>query len=454
MLELKMEIRYSLEDMYPVYSVLLCLYLLIFLPIWLIRMKLMRREPLHLRERFGIAGYPEHADAAGSVWLHAVSVGEVLSLQNLVRQIKHRHPDWRVYVSTLTHSGWRLAREKLPAADFVFCIPLDFRWILRRAFSALRPGVFVLVESELWPNLIRAAGRHTGGVLLINGRMSRTSARRYRRIRPLISRVLKPIRAFQVQTARDRGHLELIGIDPARIQVCGNLKAEVELPEFSLADISRQKAELGITETGRVVLAGSTHKGEDEPLLRGYRDARLQAADLRFILAPRHLDRVEDIAKLGRSLSLNIRLRSEVQPGDSWDVLILDTLGELAPMYALADTAFIGGSLIPWGGQNLLEPAFYGKPIYFGPHMDNFSQLAEIFIEAGAARRVESGPEIKAMFLMADSGALHRMGTNARDTLSSLKGATDRALEAIRELMPDRVPSDSTAADQSGEQRA
>jgi 3-deoxy-D-manno-octulosonic-acid transferase len=436
LLELKMEIRYSLEDMYTVYSLLLFLYLLIFLPIWLIRMKLVRREPLHLLERFGFFHYPVQEGTTKTVWLHAVSVGEVLSLQNLTRQIKHQHPDWRVCVSSLTHSGWRLAREKLSSADFIFCIPLDFRWILRRVFSALRPTVFVLVESELWPNLIREAGRHTGGILLINGRMSRTSAQRYRRIKSIVTKVLEPIQSFQVQTTRDLRHLELIGIDSGRIQVCGNLKAEVELPEFAPADISRKKTELGITETTKIVLAGSTHKGEDEPLLHAFSEARLQTPDLRFILAPRHLDRVEDIVKLGRALSLQTQRRSTVQPGDIWDVLILDTLGELARMYALADAAFIGGSLIPWGGQNLLEPAFYGKPIFFGPHMDNFSQLADIFIQAEAARRLESGPELKAMFLMADMAAMHRMGKNARETLTSLKGATDRALQAIRLLMP------------------
>jgi 3-deoxy-D-manno-octulosonic-acid transferase len=420
--------------MHHVYSLLLFLALLVHLPIYLIRSKLVRREPLYLRERLGLSLPPEPGPGK-TVWLHAVSVGEVLSLQNLVRRVKQDHPDWNVYVSSLTHSGLCMAGEKLGAADCMFCIPFDFRMILRRVFRILRPRVFVLVESELWPNLIREAGRQTRGVLLINGRISSRSAGRYRRVKGLMQKVLRPIDLFQVQTPKDRASLEGIGIEPERIQVCGNLKVEVQLPPLSEEEVREQRLSLGITSEQSVILAGSTHKGEDTPLLGAFSAALSRRPELRFILAPRHLDRIPEIEKLAGSLGLRARRKTEIEPGEPWDVLVLDTIGELARLYALADAAFIGGSLIPWGGQNLLEPAFYAKPVFFGPHMDNFAHLAEIFMQNRAARQVSQAKELQAMFLMEDADELRRMGVRARETLEALRGATGRALKAIEERM-------------------
>jgi 3-deoxy-D-manno-octulosonic-acid transferase len=420
--------------MYLIYSLLLFIALLVHLPLYLVRTKLIRREPLRLKERLGFSPPPE-PPAGKTVWLHAVSVGEVLSLQHLVRLLKQEHPDWNLYVSVLTHSGLRLAEEKLGAADHMFCIPFDFRSILGRYFRRLRPDVFVLVESELWPHLIREAGRQAAGVLLTNGRISPRSARRFMRLRRLMLRVLRPIDLFQVQTERDRESLAGIGIEPNRIQVCGNLKVEVQLPQLSEDEIREQRASLGIPAALSVILAGSTHRGEDEPLLTAFAAARSSRPALRLILAPRHLDRVPEVVKLAESQGLRIQHRTEAGPGDTWDVLVLDTIGELARLYALADVAFIGGSLIPWGGQNLLEPAFYAKPVFFGPHMDNFSHLAEIFVQNGAAKQVRDEQDLKAMFLMEDAEELRRMGAAARETLEALRGATECALQAIEKFM-------------------
>ena len=420
--------------MYHVYSFLLFFALLAHFPFYLIRSKLVRREFLHLKERIGLS-LPPPPSPGKTVWLHAVSVGEVLSLQNLVRRLKQCHPDWNVYVSSLTHSGLSLAGEKLGEADCIFCIPFDFRTTLRRVFRILRPHVFVLVESEFWPNLIREAGHRSRGVLLINGRVSSRSARRYSRVKGLMQRVLRPISLFQVQTPRDRESLERIGIGPERIQVCGNLKVEVQLPRLSEEEVRNQKRSLGIAADQGVLLAGSTHRGEDEPLLKAFSAARSSRPDLRFILAPRHLDRVPEIEKLAGSLGLRTRRKTEMEEGGPWDVLVLDTIGELAPLYALADAAFVGGSLIPWGGQNLLEPAFYAKPVFFGPHMDNFAHLADIFVQNRAARVVRQEEELQRMFLMEDADELRGMGTRAWETLEALRGATDRALQAIEEYM-------------------
>jgi len=420
--------------MYAVYSALLFLALMAYLPAYCIRARFIRREPLHLRERLGLA-LPPAPKARPVVWLHAVSVGEVLSLQNLCRRLKTDHPNWAVYVSTLTASGLRIAREKLSGVDAVFCIPLDLPWTVRRLFKAVHPQIFVLVESELWPNLIREAGRTAGGTLVINGRISPRTAKRYRRLKKLVQRVMAPIDAFQMQTPIDRDRLCRIGIDPERIQVAGNLKAEVRLPPLSPEEIHDQKRALGIPAAASVVVAGSTHRGEEALLLQAFGEARRERPDLRLILAPRHLDRIPEILMQGESLDLKLRRRQETGPEDSWDVLVLDTMGELARLYGLADAAFIGGSLVAWGGQNLLEPAFYGKPIYFGPHMENFAHLAEIFLEAQAARLIKDKDDLKNMFLLEEKHELRLMGARAETTLDSLRGATDQALQAIEERL-------------------
>lgn len=420
--------------MHHVYSFLLFFSLLAHFPFYLIRSKLVRRESLHLRERLGLTLPPQPGPGI-TVWLHAVSVGEVLSLQNLVRRLKQSHPDWNVYVSSLTHSGLSMAREKLGEADCIFCIPFDFRMVLRRVFRLLRPHVFILVESEFWPNLLREAAHLSQGVLLINGRVSSRSARRYSRVKGLMRKVLRPISLFQVQTPRDRESLERMGIGPERIQVCGNLKVEVQLPRLSGEDVIKQKRSLGIAPDQGLFLAGSTHKGEDEPLLKAFSAARSKRPDLRLILAPRHLDRVPEIEKLAGNLGLRTRRKTGIEEGGPWDVLILDTIGELAPLYALADAAFVGGSLIPWGGQNLLEPAFYAKPVFFGPHMDNFAHLAEIFVQNHAARVVRQDDELQRMFQMEDESGLRSMGARAQETLEALRGATGRALQAIEDLI-------------------
>jgi 3-deoxy-D-manno-octulosonic-acid transferase len=420
--------------MYAAYSVLLFISLMVYLPVYWIRARFIRQEPLYLQERLGLA-LPQVPNARPAVWLHAVSVGEVLSLQNLCRRLKSDHPEWAVYVSALTASGLRMAREKLSAVDAVFCIPLDLPWIVRRLFKVVHPRIFVLVESELWPNLLREAGRTAEGTLIINGRISLRTARRYRRLKSLVQRVLAPIDAFQVQTPIDRDRLCRIGIEPERIQVAGNLKAEIRLPPLGPDEVRSQKLALGIPAAASVVVAGSTHKGEEVPLLRAFAAARRERPDLRLILAPRHLDRVPEIMMQGESLDLVLRRRQDAGPEDSWDVLVLDTIGELARLYGLADAAFIGGSLIAWGGQNLLEPAFYGKPIYFGPYMDNFAHLAEIFLEADAARLIKGQDDLISMFLMEGGDELRRMGDRAKATLESLRGATDKALRAIEERM-------------------
>jgi 3-deoxy-D-manno-octulosonic-acid transferase len=419
---------------YGLYSLILILLLIFYAPVYFIRMKLGRKERIYLRERLGIR-LPTVLPGEPAIWVHAVSVGEVLSLRRLVSEIKRKHPSWPVYFSTLTNTGYRIARQKLPEADAIFLVPLDFGWAVRRFFSTLRPHLFILAESEFWPHLLRQAGRTCQSVLLINGRISQRSFRKYYRLRVLAKRMLSQIDHFLVQTDNDRRRLEKIGIKSERVEVAGNLKADIQLPMVNPEQIDELRRKIGVSQGKRLIVAGSTHKGEEEKILRALSEARRSRQDLAVVIAPRHPERSSEVERIGTDLSLNVVRRTQAKPGRPWDVLILDTIGELARFYALADLAFIGGSLVPHGGQNLLEPAYYGRPLIFGPYMDNFAPLAEEFTRSGAARVVRNQSDLQEVFLMKDRAALEDMGTKARELLSSLQGATDRTIQVIESLL-------------------
>jgi len=251
-------------------------------------------------------------------------------------------------------------------------------------------------------------------------------------------RIFQNISFFLVQTERDKKSLVNAGVNADSIAVGGNLKAEIDLPVFPGEMLSKLKENLGIEKSRKIVVAGSTRKGEEEQILRAFVRTKEQRTDILLILAPRHVERAGEVEKLCEKLNVRVHRRTADQPGDNWDVLILDTLGELAKFYALSDISFVGGSLVPWGGQNLLEPAFYSKPIFFGPHMDNFAYLTQSFLEADSARVLRQDSDLDEMFLFEDEEALTLMGYRAKKTLDALSGATAKTLTAIEDFMVTR----------------
>jgi 3-deoxy-D-manno-octulosonic-acid transferase len=419
---------------YFFYSLLLLAALIFIIPVYFFRLRVSRKEPLHLRERFGLK-LPPRPDGRPLVWLHAVSVGEILSLQILARELKAGHPEWSVGISTLTQRGFELGREKLGTVDLIFFIPFDLSFSVRRILRGLRPRLLVLVESEFWPNLLCQAQRNSCPVILVNGRISDRTFGRFKRFRIPVLSILRRVDRFLVQTKQDRERLMTIGMPEDRIEVSGNLKCDVRLPELGREAVRALKEQLAIPETKKVVVAGSIHKGEEGLILEAFREARRIRPDIVLVLAPRHPEKFGDIDKNLETDGIAFCRRKSVRAGQVWDVLILDTIGELAKFYALSDAAFVGGSLIPRGGQNLLEPAFYGKPIFFGPHMENFAELAEEFVKGGAAKIVSRASDIREMFLFARPDDLRDMGQRAKEILSSLQGATGRTVRAIERFM-------------------
>jgi 3-deoxy-D-manno-octulosonic-acid transferase len=419
---------------YLVYSFLLVLVFLIVIPAYFVKLRILKKESLHLAERLGFK-VPARTTSRPFLWIHAVSVGEVLSLQNLIGEIKGAHPDWEIGFSTLTNTGYKVAAAKLKDVDRLFFVPLDFGRPVRRFFKRLRPYLLVLVESEFWPRLLREARRFRCPVFLVNGRVSGRSFRRLRRFKWGARLLLKNIDRFLVQTAQDKERLEAVGVESGRVAVSGNLKCETRLPELGESEILGLRAELSIEDGKKVLVAGSIHRGEEEKLFAAFREARRRRNDILLVLAPRHPDKFLDIEKSFDGGNLIVCRKTRYETGRTWDVLILDTIGDLVRFYALSDAAFIGGSLIPRGGQNLLEPAYYGKPIYFGPHMDNFAALAQLFVNGGGARIVEKPEELADMFLWRDPQDLEERGRRAKELLNSLQGATGRTLAALEKFM-------------------
>lgn len=417
-----------------------------------------RGEPARaFRERLGIVPteITSRAKAAGgaapsAIWIHAVSVGEVLAAQPLASALKHRFPDRPVVISTTTETGQRLARERLQCADGVFYFPLDWAVAVRRALSAIRPALVIVMETEIWPNFLREAQRQRIPVLFANARISERSFARYKTWEFLIgeffARVLRDPELFLVQTREDAGRLAQMGAPQERIEVTGNLKYDAEPPvvgEFGawLGGQIRQQ------ERWPVVVAGSIASEEEQAVLAAYDVVQRQWRRALLILAPRKPDRFDAAATISAAGGWNVVRRSRMnlaQPlQENADVLILDSIGELAGLYSLADAVFVGGSLIAAaGGHNILEPAWFSKPPVFGSSMENFSEMAAQFLSAHAGVQVTSGPQLGKVWvqLIEDSPIRERMGAAARALSERNRGATERSLGRIAAVLDGKGP--------------
>ncbi len=438
--------------MYLIYSIVLALGMVAIAPWWLLRDSPDGRYRRFLGERFGRVPLP----APGAIWIHAVSVGEALAVERLIGQLRQRFPGRPVVLSVTTPTGRSVAMRRI-AADQIFYFPLDFRFAVRRSLRAIRPHLVLIAETEIWPNFLREAALQSVPVIFINGRVSGRSYARYRLIRRLLRPTLAHAAQFLMQTPTDAERILDLGAAPAQVQVAGNLKFDLIPPEQpGFLGLMRQRvADAGIVE---VLVAGSTMEGEEAAVLEAYRAVlAVTVSPLLLVLAPRHPPRFDKVAELLRDSGLPWLRRSQLderrteldsRPLPAGGVLLLDSLGELATVYQLAASAFIGGSLAPHGGHNILEPAYWGVPVVFGPHMENFALIAEQFLAAGAALRASSPLELGHLWrqLLADSALRARIGGAARELLLSQRGATDRALEVIAATLEARASAPATIA--------
>jgi len=399
-----------------------------------------------LGQRLGYLPVSFNLDADDSIWVHAVSVGEVLAARPLVRELRARYPHLRVFLSTTTRAGQMLARKHASEVDGVFYFPFDWPFALRRTLQVIRPCLFVMMETEIWPNLLRELRRRSVKTVLVNGRISYRSFPRYRLVRPLFKRVLDDIDAFCVQGEETQRRLIDLGADPARITVTGSLKFDAldSLPVPGRGP-DRVLRFFRVPPSRPVFVAGSTLRGEEEAVIRAFNRVRTTGSNALLILAARHPERFDEVERLCRheGLSTVRRTALAIDAEPRADAVVLDTIGELAHLYQIATAVFVGGSLVPAGGHNILEPALFGKPIIFGPHMQNFAEIAEEFLANGAAVQVRHDRELEEemLALMSDPVRRARLGAAARALIDANRGAKDRTLSVIARLMPARERS-------------
>ena len=419
--------------MYVLYSAALAVALVLAAPFWAYRAMRHGKYRAGFGERWGRIparlGLPL---AGGSIWVHAVSVGEVLAVSGLVQELRARFPERRVLISTITTTGQKLAAERF-GPENVFYFPLDFAFAVRAWLRALRPEMVVLAETEFWPNFLRLAKAGGARIAVVNGRISDRSWPRYRRFRGLMQPVLDNVDLFLAQSEEDRRRLVEIGAAAERVQVSGNLKFDAKPPgSVPLADELR--AAMARSGAGPVLVCGSTVEGEESMLLRAFKAVLERYPRTMMLLAPRHPERFEQVAGLLAASGVRFQRRSQWSAASevAGSVFLLDSIGELASTYALAQVAFIGGSLVARGGHNVLEPAYYGAAILVGPHTENFRDTISLFRKANALR-VVTPDELAPAFLqlLEDDRQRQGMGRRATDLLRAQSGATARTLAAL-----------------------
>jgi 3-deoxy-D-manno-octulosonic-acid transferase len=400
-----------------------------------------------LGQRLGYLPISFNLDGDESVWVHAVSVGEVLVARTLIPELRRRYPRLRLFLSTTTLSGQALARRDLRDVDAVFYFPFDWRFTAKRTLNLVRPKLFVMVETEIWPNLLRECRRRGVKTVVVNGRISYRSYPRYRLVRPFFRRVLADIDHFCVQGEETARRLADLGADPARITVTGSLKFDsLDLTPLDGAQGRAATAKhrvlrfFRMSPNRQVIVAGSTLRGEEEAVIRAFNRIRASGTSAMLVIAARHPERFGEVERLCRHEGLLTARRSEL-PIDAEpraDAVVLDTIGELAALYEIATAVFVGGSLVPAGGHNILEPAVFGKPIVFGPHMQNFGEIAETFIRNGAAVQVRNGRELEQtmLSLVNDPVRRARLGAAARALVEANRGARERTLAAVAAVLP------------------
>lgn len=422
--------------MYFIYSALLAAGLLVSLPYWLLQRLRHGKYRAGFGERWGRVPQRLLAQPARPViWIHAVSVGEVLAIGSLAGELRKRFSHHRVVVSTTTDAGQKLAQNRF-GAENVFYFPLDFAFAIRPYLRCLRPELVVIAETEFWPNFLRLTHASGAWIAIVNARISDRSWRGYRRVRRWLTGVLQEVDLFLAQTKEDAHRLEGIGAPAERVQVTGNLKFDVPAPAApaivaSLRAVFRQSA------TEPVIVCGSTVDGEEPLLLQAFMSVLASHPHALMILAPRHPERFTEVAELLEKLGIRFWRRS-LWSGDPMvgGVLLIDRIGELAALYALADVAFVGGSLVPRGGHNIIEPALHGVAIVVGTHTENFRNIVSLFQSRDAIRVVEPADlPLAFMELISNPSERLALGRRGAETLQAQMGATHRTMQALENLL-------------------
>ena len=419
------------------YNIAFFIFSLIYLPALIFKGKLHK----DFGQRFG--SYDEKTRAAlaagnGTIWIEAVSVGEVALCKSLIPKLKARFPGKGITISTITRAGNELAKKLFANDATIIYFPLDFSFTVRKAVDLIRPKLYIMIETEIWPGVLKAlAGRGVPSIV-VNGRISDRSFGKYKLAKAFLRNTLGGIGLFCMQSKTDADRIIAMGAPAGKVRVTGNMKFDIDMPKV----VSRDSYPW-LKPEDELFVAGSTRDGEEEIVIEAFKVLRQKFPNLQLLIAPRHITRVADICKTVERFGfapVTISSLSDTRtpdPGSRTPVYILDTIGRLNDFYALATLVFVGGSLVKYGGQNPIEPALFEKPVIFGPHMFNFRDVAAAFVRAEGAVQVSSIEDFNnaCARLLSNAQARARLGQNARKVVAENRGATEKNIEAIREAV-------------------
>jgi 3-deoxy-D-manno-octulosonic-acid transferase len=437
--------------MYTLYSLLTVAFFVVMSPYLLYQALRYRKYVGSLRQRLGYLPVSFNLDGDESIWIHAVSVGEVLTARALLPELRERYPRLRLFLSTTTMTGQQVAANNLQYVDAVFYLPFDLGFTVKRTLRLVKPRLFIMMETEIWPNLLRECHRSGVKTVLVNGRISSRSYPRYRLARPFFRRVLRHVDRLCMQSDESARRIIDIGAPRERVSVTGSLKFDsLERPDQAgLADGGHRAQDRGRNRVLRyfrvsadrpVVIAASTLKGEELPVLDAFQRVRASMPNALLIIAPRKPDRFDDVERLAQGAGYTVARRTDLRVDSEprQQVVVLNTIGELAQLFQIATAVFVGGSLVDAGGHNILEPAIFGKPIVFGPYMQNFAEIAQTFLDNRAAIQIRSETELEPVLieLLGDPVRRASLGAAARALVEANRGARAKSLSVIAELLP------------------
>lgn len=425
--------------MFILYNVLQLTFIFIFLPFILLKIAFTPKYRQRALSRLGLHLPSMDAvdDSGPRIWIHALSVGEVMSSAALVREMRRRFPDWVIIYSTSTATGAGIARQKLgDTVDHLITYPLDLFWSVRQVVKSVRPDLFVLIETDLWPNMLGALSRRGTPIILLNGRISESSFSYYKRFSLFFCPIFSLIDKFAMQSRADEERMLQLGIIPQKIHSIGNLKFDQEGVQIAEKEIKDLRRTLHIPPESNIFIAGSTHAGEEEIILSAYGNLIFTYPDLFLLLAPRNPGRADEVKRLVQSAGFDTYKRTELPAlpeSNKVQVVVLDTLGELSKLYALATVAFVGGTLVPERGHNVLEVAAHARPALFGPHIEDFKEAATALIKRGGGYMVNNEDELVAALrlILADSSQAQKAGERAFQVIEENRGAVEKAIDLI-----------------------
>lgn len=390
-----------------------------------------------ISERFGL--YPDEIRRIADgrpIWIHAVSVGEIISITPLVISLKEKFPNVPIVVSTITETGREVA-IRMGKADAVVYFPVDLRSCIKRALTIVNPRLIMIAETEFWLNFIWQAGEAKIPLFLINGRISDRSYRKYNWIRPLLRNAFRSFTGFFMQSDLDAKRIISLGAPKEKVTISGNIKYDRYIKKISQEEIEDVKKSLPFNESEKIFIAGSTHRGEEEIIVNVLARLRNKHPSLKLIIAPRHPERTDEVEEILKKYKFNWKRRSIEDDTEDVDVLIIDTVGELSKIYAVGKIIFIGGSLISHGGHNPIEAAIFEKPVITGPYINNFRDVYEHLLNSQAAMIVRNGDELyeAVSFLLENEDKLLRMGNTAKKCIEERMGVVNRIVDSIEKFV-------------------